>query len=545
MKKYKESHQHQYQLLPPNLGELIDSKHLVRVIDEFVSSLSSAVWDHAFPGGGAPSYHPQMMLKIILYAYAIKIYSCRLIARAVRQDVTFMWLAGMKKPSFNTINRFRSEYLQSVLPKVFTELLIFLKDKGYIHFSDYFIDGTKLKADAGAHSYVWKKNAQRYRACVLTRVNKLFEEIDDLNDNEDQKYGDRDILESTTESQISSEEIRAIAKQAEAHISDISCKKKQRSLNSKVSKLKEEAEKLDKYDQQNETFNGRNSYSKTDKDATFMRLKNNLLRPAYNVQISTENQFVTHYTVSQNASDSASFPDHLQKLLERGEMFLPENYVGDSGYGCEENYFLLKKNNISNYLKYSMFHWDLKGKNKKYPFHHSQFIYDQDKDVMICPAGHSLYYKETGKQKKSSGFIANIRIYESECCSSCVYKPECTKSKGNRRVVYNPLLQEYKKEAWLNLTSEKGVIFRKRRGYEPETFFGDLRHNQGFDRFSLRGLIKTDHELGLLAIAYNLRKYARIELKKHLLFINVLILSLNKLFFWKNSKNVCCHTVFA
>jgi len=178
MKKYKNCHQHQYQLLPPSLEELIDAKHLVRVVDTFVSTLSASIWDQVFTGGGAPSYHPQMMLKIILYSYSCQIYSCRQIAKAVRQDVTFMWLAGMQQPNFNTINRFRSEYFRAILESVFTELLDLLQQKGYVSFSDFFVDGSKLETDAGRHTHVWKKNTHRYKAAVQDRVKQLFNDID-------------------------------------------------------------------------------------------------------------------------------------------------------------------------------------------------------------------------------------------------------------------------------------------------------------------------------------------------------------------------------
>jgi len=181
MKKYRETHKHQYQLLPPSLDELIEKDHIVRVVDEFVTSLSPAICDRAFKGGGAPSYHPQMMLKIILAAYSSKIFSSRQIAKAVRQDVTFMWLSGMQRPSFNTINRFRSDYFRDILSDVFTELLNFFHDRNYISFSDYFVDGTKLEADAGKYSPVWKKNTKRYKAAVQSRVKKLLSEIDALN----------------------------------------------------------------------------------------------------------------------------------------------------------------------------------------------------------------------------------------------------------------------------------------------------------------------------------------------------------------------------
>jgi len=518
MKKYRETHQHQYQLLPPNLGELIEKDHLVRVIDEFVEGLSSSVWDQAFKGGGAPSYHPQMMLKIILAAYSSKIFSSRQIAKAVRQDVTFMWLAGMQRPSFNTINRFRSEYFRGILEEVFTELLNFLQAKGYISFSEYFVDGTKIEADAGRYTHVWKKNTRRYKASVQRRVRKLLKEIDDLNKAEDEKYGDRDLPERGADKEISSEEIRSIAEALNNRIENLEDKKKKRRLRGKISRLKKEADKQAKYEQQERDLGERNSYSKTDKDATFMRLKDGRLRASYNVQVSSENQFIVNYSVSQNASDTVTFPAHLEKILNRGSRYLPKRYVGDSAYGSEENYLLLEKHHIGNYFKYNTFH----NKDPKNPYHQSQFIYDEKSDTFRCPAGQILEYVETVTKQSKTGHISFIRVYEYGGCSLCPHKSNCTKARGNRRIYYNPVLAKYKRQARDNLNSEVGIELRKRRGPEVETFFGDLRRNNQFNRFYLRGLEKVTHELGLLVIGYNLRKIAAKRLReamKKIIFI--------------------------
>ena len=512
MKKFKEMHQHQMQFLPPSLDDFIEKNHLVRVIDNFVSLLPLRLWDNLFTGGGAPSYHPSLMLKVILYAYSIKIFSCREIAKAVRQDVTFMWLTGMQRPTFNTVNRFRTEYFRDILEDIFTELLDFLHGKGYISYQDFFVDGSKLEANAGRYTHVWRKNTQRYKAAVKKRVKHLLREIDQINQEEDEKYGDSDLPERGEDADVTSEEIRDIATGLSEHLSRVSDKKAKRKLKTSANRLEEEADKLAKYEGQEDLLDGRNSYSKTDTDATFMRMKDDRLRPAYNIQVSTENQFVTNYSISQNASDTVTFPDHLEKIIQRGEVYKPKNYMGDSAYGSEENSALLEQYNIQNYLKHFTFHSDQK-KNKN-PFHKNNFSYNSREDYFLCPAGKKLTYKETIQKTKKTGYISTIRVYEFQDCFSCAFKPLCTKSKTNRQIRYNVQLEKYKEQSRFNLNSEYGINLRKRRGVEVETFFGDLRQNCRFNRFLLRGRSKTEHELGLLAIAYNLRKLAKTELKK-------------------------------
>lgn len=514
MKKFKDINQHQMQLLPPSLEDFIDSRHMVRVIDKFVSILPSRLWDERFTGGGAPSYHPTLMLKVILYAYSLKIFSCREITKAIRQDVTFMWLTGMQRPTFNTVNRFRTDYFRDILEDVFTELLDFLYGKGYISYQDFFVDGTKLEANAGRYTPVWRKNTKRYKAAVKERVKGLLQEIDKINQEEDEKYGDSDLPERGEDSDITSEEIQNVARELSENLSKTSDKKANRKLKSTVNRLKKEADKLSKYEDQEDLLDGRNSYSKTDTDATFMRMKDDRLRPAYNVQVSTENQFITNYSTSQNASDTVTFPEHLEKIDQRGDTYKPKNYMGDSAYGSEDNYTLLEIHKIQNYLKYNTFHPDKKKNSQKNPFHRDHFSYNSKKDYFMCPAGKKLTYTETIQRKSKTGFISNIRTYEFQGCCSCVFKPQCTKAKNNRQIHYNVQLEKYKEQARSNLDSEYGITLRKRRGFEVETFFGDLRQNCQFNRFLLRGRSKTEHELGLLAIGHNLRKLAIAEWKK-------------------------------
>ena len=514
MKKFKDVNQHQMNILPPSLEELIDPNHLVRVIDKFVSLLPSRLWDEMFKGGGPPSYHPALMLKVILYAYSVKIYSCRNISRAIRQDVTFMWLTGMQRPSFSTVNRFRTDYFRDILENVFTELLDFLHGKGFISYQDYFVDGTKLEANAGRYTYVWRKNTDRYKTAVKERVKDLLREIERINQEEEDKYGDSDLPERGEQSDISSDEIKDIAKELSDRLSETADKKEKGKLKTAANRLHKEAEKLAKYEDQEELLDGRNSYSRTDKDATFMRLKDDRLRPAYNAQISTENQFITNYSISQNASDTVTFPDHLDKIARRGEAYKPKHYMGDSAYGSEENYSLLEEHDIQNYLKYNTFHPE-KEKNykKNHPFHQSHFSYNSEEDFFLCPAGKKLIYKETIQRKSKTGFISSSRVYEYQGCGACPHKSHCTKAKGNRQIYYNAQLDKYKEQARYNLDTEYGLSLRKRRGYEVETFFGDLRQNCFVNRFLLRGTEKTEHEFGLLAMAYNLRKIAKAELK--------------------------------
>lgn len=496
-------------LLPPSLDDFIEENHLVRILDSILDRITSKSLENIFSGGGTPSYHPRMMLKVILYGYVRQIYSCRKIAKALREDLSFMWLSGLSRPDFNTVNRFRSNYLRDILEEVYSELLLFLESEGFIDLKDYFVDGSKFEANAGKYSYVWRKNTERYKALVKQRVHKLFDEIDRLNAEEDQKYEGKDLPERGEQSDITVKDIEDAAEAINQKLSHEPNKQKARSLKSRANKLSKEAEKLSKYEDQESKLTGRNSYSKTDTDATFMRMKDETLRAAYNVQISTNNHFIVNYSTSQNAADSSSFPAHLSQIVNRGTKFIPETYTGDRGYGNEENYTLLAQHNIKSYLKYNTFHYEQTHRFRQNIFHRDNMSYSQQQDCYYCPSDKMLKYRETRTRKTATGYLTRQRVYECEDCTGCHYAQECKKGKGNRTVRINIALEKLKSASRENLNTEKGLNLRRRRGNEVETPFGDIKKNQKFTRFSLRGLDKVNHELGLMCLAYNIRKYSK------------------------------------
>jgi transposase len=507
---FKEYNQGQGMLFPPYLDEMIPENHLVRSVNDIVDRLHPQRLYDRFKDEGNPAYHPRMMLKVLIYGYCIKIYTCRKIARALRQDVTFMWLSGLQKPDFITVNRFRSDYLKDVLEDVFTEVLVFLHEQGYIRFEDYYVDGTKMAANANKYSYVWKKNVERYKSAVKRRVKDLMKEIEELNRQENNEYGEKDLEELGQEGQITSEKVKQVAdkinKALEGKNSNEIKKKHNQRIKSCIAKVRKEAEKLSEYETQEAILGKRNSYSKTDHDATFMRTKDDQLTPNYNIQISTENQFLTNYSVSQNAADSASFGDHIKMIENRGERFIPNTYTGDSGYGCEENYDILERLGIESYLKFINFHNEETSAHRNNIFHRDNMIYDAENDWFICPEDKKIKFKEETHVRTSTGHLTKIRRYEGEDCTGCPLRPKCTKSSTNRIIKVNRKAEAYKEIMRINLNSEKGRYLRKRRGTEVETFFGDLKYNQEFRRFLLRGLVKVNIELGWLGISYNIRK---------------------------------------
>ena len=513
MKKqvFKAYIQSQDMLLPPNLEELIPAGHLVRVVNEMIDKLDIEPLKRQYKGGGTSAYHPKMMLKVIVYAYTQKVFSSRGIAKELRENVNFMFLSGMSQPDHRTINRFRGEVMKKAIEEVFYGVLEQLLDLGYIDLEKYFADGTKVEANANRYSFVWRKSTENYKARLQEKVRALLDGIEEIEEEEEKEYGEKDLEEVGEGKEINAEELKKAAEKINEALKrnpeNKSLKKAKRSLENDLIPRQE------KYEEYEKTFKGRNSFSKTDEDATFMRMKedhmrNGQLKPGYNVQIGTENQFVVGFSIHQRPGDTSCLKEHLEKLKEwLGEY--PECLITDAGYGSEENYAYLKKRNITAFVKYNTFHYEQKRLyKKKKPYRADNFTHLPEQDQYMCPQGKILSYQFTKEQTSVNGYVSSRRVYECQDCQGCPVKAECTRSKDNRRIYIGIELQEMKKTAHDLLLSPIGLEMRSLRPIEAESVFGRLKQNWGFRRFLLRGLEKVNTEWGILCISHNIAKVA-------------------------------------
>lgn len=508
---FKPYEQHQISLLPIDLNTLIPENHMVRVVDRAIESMNTKPLFERYPGGGTSAYNPVMMLKVVVYAYADKIYSSRRIAKATRENVNFMWLTGNVQLDFMTINRFRSERLKGSIDEIFTEVVDLLLREKYIKFENYFLDGTKIEANAGKYSWVWGKNTARYKENLKKKVAEHLESINIIEQKESEEYGSKDLPEMGNGKAINSQSIREAAAKIDERLSlnpkDKELKKAKKAIE------KDYLARMEKYEKQEEILEERKSYSKTDVDATFMRMKedhmkNGQLKPGYNVQIGTENQFVTGYSIHQRPGDTTCMKSHLEHLKEQHGK-LPQAIIADAGYGSEENYEYLEEEKIEHFVKYNTFH---KEKSKKWQNDATRvqnWHYVSERDEYICGYGRYLSFIHEKKQKSDNGYESLIRVYECETCTDCPYRDKCVKGNkpdANRRIYINRRLNELKQIAKTNLESEKGLEMRSKRSVEVESAFGDIKGNFGVRRFLLRGLEKVKIEWGLYSIGHNMRK---------------------------------------
>ena len=524
MIKFKKYDQNEGLALPPYLDELIDKHHLVRVISHLVDDLPLDLLISGFTSnkdnqGGNQPYHPKMMLKVLIYSYSQGIYTCRQISRQLRENVHYMWLSGMQRPDFRTINRYRSQYFADILPQVFTEILYVLSKHQLIDLNRVFVDGTKIAADANKHKIIWKKKVERYQLHLRERVSRLFEEIESLNLAEMKRYGELDFPEQGEHNNLSSQDLEKASSQISKALERDGRQSKTevgKKLRKAARQLKEDSKKLKQYEEQSEILCERNSASETDHDASVMKMKNEELRPGYNVQSMTDGEFIVGVSVSQNANDGTSLKPLIEEFESQG-LSLPKEMGADAGYGHEEVFDYLKDKGITPYIKYPSLQAE-RSHETKYRFHYSKFVYDQERDIFICPLNKDLHYDKTIEYQTSTGYRTEKRVYRCLDCHVCPFKNKCTQSEEGRSLTVSFKLRGYQAEVKERLSTDYGSNLYRERSFRSETVFGDWKHNRKFSRFHLHGLSKVTTEVILLSLAYNFRKLAGIMPGLYLFF---------------------------
>jgi transposase len=503
---FKSYYQDQLMAFPPSLDELVPKTHTVRVVSDIINKINLDVLIDSYESKGRASYHPAMLLKVVVYGYINNIYSSRKLESACKENVHFMWLSAMNFPDHNTINRFRGVKLKDTLRSIFDEVVMLLSQEGLLSIKEVYTDGTKIEANANKYTFVWKKAIQTNKEKMKKQLESIWEYAQSVSDKEDSLPDPPDFTN------IDSEKVKKAVDTLNKTLSKAkNVDKKQRAKMNYITKNFQS--NIEKYEQQEAILGERNSYSKTDKDATFMRMKedhmlNGQLKPGYNVQISTSNQFIVNYTLHPNPTDTRTLKAHIEQHESSFGKVL-ESLTADAGYGSEENYDLLETKNIKPFVKYNMFDKQQNTNfNKKTSFGSDKLHYDPDKDVLYCPMGQEMSFIGHAKRKTISGYEQSLKKYQAKNCYNCPLNGACHKSKGNRVVEINHSLKKHKEKVHELLNSQEGIEKRKKRCYDVEPVFGNIKNNHKFKRFMLRGKEKVEIEWGLLAIAQNIRKKA-------------------------------------
>jgi len=503
---FKQYSQDQQFLLPKNINDFVGPGHIARLVSEIVDSMDIDFILETYKGGGTSSYNPRMMLKSWLLGFINRVYSCRLIAKNLRENLAFIWISGNQTPDFHTLNNFRLR-LKDDIKKIFKQIILYGIEEGIIQGKDVFIDHTKTEANANKHKVVWKKQVEKQSAKIDTELDELFKYIDMINEDEEKIFGNKDLPEQERNN-FNHEKVKEIIKKINDNVKNEKITKGDgREQRKKVRRTKELLERKDSYKSKKKILNGRNSFSKTDPDAVAMMMKDKVtIRPAYNEGIAVENGFVLDYVISDNCGDCISFIPLMDGLIDNlGRV--PENAHSDGAYGNEENMTYLEKNSIKNFLKYNTYY-----KEKKRTWKENNrldgLIYNKSKDEFTCPRGINLICVDEKIEKTKTGYERKVSIYKTQKghCDKCPFH----KSKA-KTLQLSWKQERLKKEAKSNLDSVKGVELRKRRGNEVESVFGDQKLNKLKRRYHLRGLPKVKIEAGLYYAAHNLRRIHKIN----------------------------------
>lgn len=504
MKKvtFKKYEQGQIQLFPARLDERIGENHPVRLINSIVDDLDLTDLIKQYESGGTSPYNPRMLLKVVFYAYMNNVYSCRKISKCLDENIHYMWLSGGQYPSFSTVNRFRSERLKKHINRLFSQVVLMLVDMGQVSLDVSYIDGTKLESVANKYTFVWRKSVEKNKAKLEAKIRSILEQIDE-GIAQDNDSGDQEQSPP-----IDSQDLKErIKKLNESNKFD---KKVNKAEFKALKELEKHQVKLQEYEQKLDILGNRNSYSKTDTDATFMRMKedamnNGQTKPGYNVQIGTENQYITNFGIYSNPTDTTTLNSFITLHYARFGN-LPKAICADSGYGSHENYKFLEQHDIQAFVKFPYFHKEQKRSYKQNGFLVDNLFYNPKQDFYICPMGQKLSKIYKTRATSSTGFISDIDVYRAENCQGCPLRGRCHKSKNNRTIQVNHELLAYKAKVREILTSEQGLYHRSKRPIEPEAVFGQMKFNKQYKRFRHKGFSKVQMDFGIFAMAFNIQK---------------------------------------
>lgn len=494
-------------ILPFDTEILIPNNDSVRVLAKVTNELSYKKFYEVHNHLGRPSTNPRILIRTLLYAYMNGVYSSRKIETACKRDINYIWLLeGHKAPDHNTISRFRSGPMAEAIEDLFYQMVIKLGEMNEIEYKNLFVDGTKIEASAGRYTFVWKKSTEKHEARLQQKIRAAILKI-----NETYKF-EYVLTEEKVQTALLSEILEDLeAMKTKSEIKFVSGK------GARKTPLQRDYETLStfkdtqlKYDGYNQLFAGRSSFSKTDTDATFMRMKddhmvNGQLKPAYNVQIGVEGEYIVGVDLFSERSDQLTFIPFMKMLEEK----LPEkheNLVADAGYESEENYMYLAATGQVPYIKPSSYESVRKRSFKNNIGRRENMIYDAEYDEYICHNEKRLRYIYSTSRKSKSGYRSETKIYECKDCEGCLHKARCTKAQGNKRIQVAWKFNELRETSMVNITSEFGRQLRMNRSIQVEGAFGILKEDFGFRRFLLRGKKNVKTEFVLLSFGFNINK---------------------------------------
>lgn len=486
-------------VLPLNIGYKIPDNDPVTVLSELCDELDYSRICKKYLRNWR-KHSPKTLFKIIVYAYMRNIYSSREIEAACNRDICFMWLLNNEPtPDHSTITRFISDKLSPEIEDLFYQLINKLYELGEIKFENLFVDGTKIEANANRYTFVWAKAVEKNAEKLRIKIDNFLEILKD-----------RYLVQFNTAEEYYEFLGKRIAALNMIFVHGKGKRKTQ--LQRDFETLEEYLERKQKYNEYFRTFNGRKSFSKTDTDATFMRMKedhmlNGQLKPGYNVQIGVENEYILGVGLFPNPTDVTTLIPFLERIRNRTGRII-RNIIADAGYESEENYTYLEENEQTAYIKPQNYEKSKTRKYKKDEFRVENMEYDEINDCYICKNGQELKYIYTQRNKSKNGYDIEKKVYRNESCEGCPYRKQCHKSKYEQRTIkVSQRFKGQREQSLKNISTPLGILLRMNRSIQVEGAFGVIKEDKGFRRFLVRGKQETETQFFLLSFAFNIQKY--------------------------------------
>ncbi len=505
--------QNGYQLkLPLNIETIIPEDDSVRLLSQFVEAMDLTDLYSTYERINLVS--PRTLLKIVLYSYMNGDYSSRSMELNCKRDINFMFLLeGAPVPDHATFARFRSIHFAPCAKRILAEMSNALFDLGEISGETVFIDGTKIEAAANKYTFVWKKAVTKNQTKLLIKLAGFVAQCEQL-------YGLKIVYGDT----VKMKHVKKLRKklyalrQSENVVFVHGIGKRKTPLQKSIETLEEYLSRLKKYNHQIHICGGRNSYSKTDHDATFMRMKedamgNGQLKPAYNLQHGVDSEYITWLTIGPQPTDTTTLIPFL-KDAEEHLKFKYKNVITDAGYESEENYVFLEENGQLSYIKPANYEISKTRRYKNDIGKIENMEYDAESDVYICRNAKRLTVDHVRHSKSKTGYVSEKTIYKCEDCSGCPYKAECIKGNNcktpleerTKTVHVSKTFLKYRQEGLERLLTDEGIVLRMNRSIQAEGSFGDLKQDMQFRRYISKGTSNVLAESILLAMARNINK---------------------------------------
>ena len=502
-----------YQLkLPLNIETIIPEDDSVRLLSQFVEAMDLTDLYSTYERINLVS--PRTLLKIVLYSYMNGDYSSRSMELNCKRDINFMFLLeGAPVPDHATFARFRGIHFAPCARRILAEMSNALFDLGEISGETVFIDGTKIEAAANKYTFVWKKAVTKNQTKLLIKLADFVAECEQLYDLKI-VYGDTVKMKHVKKLR---KKLYAL-KQSESVVFVHGIGKRKTPLQKSMETLEDYLSRLKKYNHQIHICGGRNSYSKTDHDATFMRMKedsmgNGQLKPAYNLQHGVDSEYITWLAIGPQPTDATTLIPFL-KDAEEHLKFKYKNITTDAGYESEENYVFLEENGQLSYIKPASYETSKTRRYKNNIGKIENMEYDAESDFYICRNVKRLTTDHVRHSKSKTGYVSEKTIYKCEGCNGCPYKAECIKGNNCKtpleertktlQVVRTFL--KYKQENLKRILTDEGIVLRINRSIQAKGSFGDLKHDMQFRRYISKGTSNMLAESILLTMARNINK---------------------------------------